>query len=166
LGLRRSCSSIVTLRTKAVREATASERSIHWTDRARGNEPARIPLWFRGQYEVGLTKNPATNQRDAPLAGLFGLPALARHRRVRGVTLTLLTKSRGGRSIPLPHPCGNLRANQVSSITRDTTPLGLCCALGVGDCGASRSCRQNSWRFADQSRHSYAQAHLKEESVL
>jgi hypothetical protein len=26
--------------------------SIHWTDRARGNEPARIPHWHSGQYEV------------------------------------------------------------------------------------------------------------------
>jgi hypothetical protein len=51
------------LRTKAARAATASERPSIGLDRARGNEPARIPLLYRGQHEVRLTKNPATNQR-------------------------------------------------------------------------------------------------------
>src|SRR5580704_10002855 len=43
------------------------------------------------------------------LAGPFVLHALARHRRVRGVTPTRLPESRTRTSsIPLPHPYGNL----------------------------------------------------------
>jgi hypothetical protein len=32
--------------------------SIRWTDRARGNEPARIPQWHPGQYEVPTNDEP------------------------------------------------------------------------------------------------------------
>jgi hypothetical protein len=39
-------------------------------------------------------------------------PALARHRRVRGVTLTRLPDSR-----PLPHPCGKWRSNFTALTT-------------------------------------------------
>ena len=46
------------------------------------------------------------------LVSPFGLPALARRRRVRGVTPTRLTDSRQRRpSNPLLHPCSKLRSN-------------------------------------------------------
>ena len=51
------------VRTKVIRTATASERPSAGSDRARDNEPARIPLWPPGQHEVRLTMNLATNQR-------------------------------------------------------------------------------------------------------
>ncbi len=47
-----------TLRTKAVRTATASERPSVGLGRARGNEPARIPQWHPGQYEVPTNEEP------------------------------------------------------------------------------------------------------------
>jgi len=37
--------------------------SIHWTGRARGDEPARITQWHPGQYEALLRVNLATSHR-------------------------------------------------------------------------------------------------------
>ena len=51
------------VRTKVIRTATASERPSVGPGRARGDEPARIPLWPPGQYEIRLTMNLATHQR-------------------------------------------------------------------------------------------------------
>src|SRR5271166_5713805 len=53
------------LRTKAVRTATTSERPSVGPDRARGNEPARIPQWHPGQHEV-LTNNEPRHQPARP----------------------------------------------------------------------------------------------------
>jgi hypothetical protein len=39
--------------------------SIHWTGRARGDEPARIPQWHPGQYEA-LTKSEPRHQPSRP----------------------------------------------------------------------------------------------------
>jgi hypothetical protein len=51
------------LRTKAVRLRNYIGASIHWTDRTRGNEPARVPHWHFKAARGGLTMNLATNQR-------------------------------------------------------------------------------------------------------
>jgi hypothetical protein len=39
--------------------------SVHWTGRARGHEPARIPQWHSGQYEA-LTKSKPRHQPSRP----------------------------------------------------------------------------------------------------
>ncbi len=52
-------------RTKVVRTATASERPSVGHGRTRGNEPARIPLWHPGQYEV-LTNDEPRDQPTRP----------------------------------------------------------------------------------------------------
>jgi hypothetical protein len=39
--------------------------SIHWTGRARGDEPARTPQWHPGQYEA-LTKSEPRHQPSRP----------------------------------------------------------------------------------------------------
>jgi hypothetical protein len=46
------------VRTKVIRTATASERPSVGPGRARDNEPARIPLWPPGQYEVPVNEEP------------------------------------------------------------------------------------------------------------
>ena len=63
-GLRHSCSSYY-LRTKVARAATASERPSVGPGRARGDEPARIPLWHPGQYKA-LTNDEPRHQPARP----------------------------------------------------------------------------------------------------
>ncbi len=50
------------VRTKVIRTATASERPSVGLGCARGNEPARIPLWPPSQYEVPTTDEPRYQQ--------------------------------------------------------------------------------------------------------
>jgi hypothetical protein len=64
-GLRHPLLEHYYLRTKAVRAATASERPSAGPDRARGNEPARIPQWHPGQYEI-LTNDEPRHQPARP----------------------------------------------------------------------------------------------------
>src|SRR5262245_44281508 len=46
------------VRNKAIRTATASERPSVGPGRARGYEPARIPLWPPGQHEAPTNDEP------------------------------------------------------------------------------------------------------------
>src|SRR5512139_3961448 len=83
------------LRTKVIRTATASERPSVGPGRARDNEPARIPLWPPGQYEVRPNDEPRyqpsrqetrPNQRlyeplgSPPSVAVGWVPARAAHR--------------------------------------------------------------------------------------
>ena len=79
------------LRTKA--SPRQLHRSVHPLDfgRARGHEPARIFISYPVSTRYKPTMDAATNDRAFFVGRAVLAPALARHRRIRGVTLILLT---------------------------------------------------------------------------